>query len=207
MEAYVLLYLLVIKLNTECELSAINSSASTPALNRIRLHSQGLLIKNTQSSQDDSQLTTNPPPSLSLSVGAHENQRRAYEYFYSELHLVNSLFSISTALLTISLDSTRLKVLPITTIHTNYLLFSAGVTWYARFRVYYCINPLADTALKLLLQQLNQQLIQGASMQLPIYPHCIIVNILHNDAACLSSRTRVSPIHYVITNHSSRYLI
>lgn len=124
-----------------------------------------------------------------LSGEGQSGHQRVYEYFYTELHMINSLFNISTALMSISLDG----------VHK--------------------LKEVRGRALQLLLTQINTQLIQSEQqplpnsispsnstsssisvfmdesltygVEIPVVPGWVIVKIHPEDSFCLSSRNRV----------------
>eukprot|EP01113_Clastostelium_recurvatum_P020977 TRINITY_DN2484_c0_g1_i1.p1 TRINITY_DN2484_c0_g1~~TRINITY_DN2484_c0_g1_i1.p1 ORF type:complete len:938 (+),score=182.94 TRINITY_DN2484_c0_g1_i1:1739-4552(+) len=89
----------------------------------------------------------------------HDRKWR-YEHFYSGLHLINVLSQLSSMLVSIGPEMSRLR-------------------------------ELRTSALKLMLTQVNRQLIEGSLLELPTHPGYAIVNIVASECVCLSSRNRV----------------
>lgn len=108
-----------------------------------------------------------------LSGEGKSGKQRVYEYFYTELHMINSLFNISTALMSISLDNIpKLKEVrgTISIIYFSSLFFFYFLLFFFVFFILFSFyfysfsfhaHVASGRALHLLLAQLNTQLIQS----------------------------------------------
>eukprot|EP00026_Physarum_polycephalum_P002185 Phypoly_transcript_02190.p1 GENE.Phypoly_transcript_02190~~Phypoly_transcript_02190.p1 ORF type:complete len:886 (+),score=181.00 Phypoly_transcript_02190:128-2785(+) len=140
-----------------------------------------------------------------LSGEGHSGNQRVYEYFYTELHMINSLFNISTALMSISLDGAhklkevRGRALQLLLAQINTQLIQtdthppgstvASSASSPSSSVQSSTTSSAVAGINAFSLFMDESLTYG--VEIPVVPGWVIVKIHPEDSFCLSSRNRV----------------